>query len=184
MIRPNPQGFRPEISASAYIDPTATVIGKVRIGDRVFVGPYAVIRQDEGERDEMDSIVIGADSNIQDGVVLHSVGGARLSIGNRTTIAHRAIVHGPCEVGDQVLVGFNSVVFGGVIGDRCVIRHGSVVEHCELPADTLVPSGCRVGADSDIAALPKVDPQSADFQHMTVEANLALTSGYRKLQTD
>ena len=99
MIRKNPSGDLPQIHPDAFIDPTAILCGKVVVHANVFIGPYAVIRADEvNAAGEMDPIVIGAHSNIQDGVVIHSKSGAAVTIGERTSIAHRAIVHGPCTV--------------------------------------------------------------------------------------
>jgi acyl-[acyl carrier protein]--UDP-N-acetylglucosamine O-acyltransferase len=106
MIRKNPSGDLPVIAESAYVDKTAIICGKVIIGENVFVGPYAVIRADEVDASGgMDPIVIGANSNIQDGVVIHSKSGAAVTIGEFTSIAHRSIVHGPCTVGDRVFIG-------------------------------------------------------------------------------
>lgn len=88
------------------------------IKENVFVGPYAVIRADEvDESGDMEPIVIGANSNIQDGVVIHSKSGAAVTIGEYSSIAHRSIVHGPCEVGNRVFIGFNSVLFNCHIGE-------------------------------------------------------------------
>lgn len=103
MIRKNPSGDLPRIAESAYVDKTAIICGKVVIGENVFVGPYAVIRADEvDDSGEMKPITIGANSNIQDGVVIHSKSGAAVTIGEFSSIAHRSIVHGPCTVGNRV----------------------------------------------------------------------------------
>lgn len=89
MIRKNPSGDLPVIHESAYVDQTAIICGKVIIHENVFVGPYAVIRADEVDvNGEMEAIVIGANSNIQDGVVIHSKSGAAVNIGENTSIAH------------------------------------------------------------------------------------------------
>ena len=102
MIRKNPSGDLPQIHPDAFIDPTAILCGKVVVHANVFIGPYAVIRADEvNAAGQMDPIVIGAHSNIQDGVVIHSKSGAAVTIGERTSMAHRAIVHGPCTVGES-----------------------------------------------------------------------------------
>ena len=123
MIRKNPSGHLPVIDESAYIDKTAIICGKVIIKENVFVGPYAVIRADEVDANgDMEPIVIGANSNIQDGVVIHSKSGAAVTIGEYTSIAHRSIVHGPCEVGNRVFIGFNSVLFNCTVDDGCVVR--------------------------------------------------------------
>lgn len=76
MIRKNPNGDLPVIHESAYVDQTAIICGKVIVHENVFIGPYAVIRADEvNEKGEMEPIIIGANSNIQDGVVIHSKAG-------------------------------------------------------------------------------------------------------------
>ena len=73
MLRKNPSGHLPQVSPLAYIDPTAIICGRVIVEDFVYVGPYAVIRADElNAAGDMEPIVIGSHSNIQDGVVIHS----------------------------------------------------------------------------------------------------------------
>src|ERR1700677_4464635 len=97
MLRRNPHGDFPQVKESAYVDQTAIICGKVIIGDNVFIGPYAVIRADELDaKGELEPIIIGANSNIQDGVVIHSKAGGLVKIGEYTSIAHRSIIHGPC----------------------------------------------------------------------------------------
>jgi carbonic anhydrase/acetyltransferase-like protein (isoleucine patch superfamily) len=118
----------------------------VVIGEHVFVGPYAVIRADEvDETGEMQPITIGANSNIQDGVGIHSKSGAAVTIGEFRSIAHCSIVHGPCTVGNRVFIGFNSGLFNCRIGDGCVVRHNSVVDGRYLPEAFYVPSTTRIG---------------------------------------
>ncbi|EPQ2078891.1 carbonate dehydratase, partial [Klebsiella pneumoniae] len=129
MLRKNPSGHTPVVSTKAYIDPTAVICGRVIIHDYVYVGPYAVIRADELNADgDMDPIIIHSHSNIQDGVVIHSKSGAPVTIGSGTSIAHRAIVHGPCQVDERVFIGFNSVLFNCHIQTGCVIRYNAVVD--------------------------------------------------------
>lgn len=134
MIRRNPRGDLPQVSETAFVDPTAILCGPVIVEDDVFIGPYAVIRADETDHEGgIYPIRIGAGSNIQDGVVVHSKSEAAVTIGRRTSIAHRSIIHGPCTVGDEVFVGFNSVLFNCTVGNGAVIRHNAVVEDCHLP---------------------------------------------------
>lgn len=122
MIRRNPRGDWPEIAEVAFIDPTAIVCRRVIIEDDVFIGPYAVIRADETMPDgDINPILIKRASSIQDGVVIYSKSGAAVTVGTRTSIAHRSIVHGPCTIGDDVFVGFNSVLFNCSVGGGCVI---------------------------------------------------------------
>lgn len=185
MIRKNPSGDLPIIHQSAYVDQTAIVCGKVIIEENVFVGPYAVIRADEvNAAGQMEPILVRAHSNIQDGVVIHSKSGARVEIGEHTSIAHRSIVHGPCQIGNNVFIGFNSVVFNCSIGDGCVIRHNAVVDGTDLPAGFYVSSTCRIGPKTDLNTIPPVPQAATDFSEDVVRANHELVQGYKKLQNE
>ncbi|EPY9770977.1 TPA: carbonate dehydratase [Klebsiella variicola] len=185
MLRKNPSGHTPQVSTKAFIDPTAVICGRVIIEDYVYVGPYAVIRADElNEQGEMDPIIIGSHSNIQDGVVIHSKSGAGVTIGSGTSIAHRAIVHGPCTVDDRVFIGFNSVLFNSHIKTGCVIRYNAVVDGVTLPENTYVPSTERVGPDTVLEKLPRVDPASLQFSEEVATTNVQLVEGYQRLRNE
>jgi carbonic anhydrase/acetyltransferase-like protein (isoleucine patch superfamily) len=185
MIRKNPSGHLPVIHESAYVDKTAIICGKVIIRENVFVGPYAVIRADElNEQGDMEPIIIGANSNIQDGVVIHSKSGALVSVGEHTSIAHRSIVHGPCKVGNGVFIGFNSVLFNCTVGDRAVVRHNSVVDGRDLPSGFYVPSTTRIGASTDLSQFPPVSPKDWEFSEDVARANVELVLGYKRLQNE
>ncbi|MCV6623637.1 MAG: hypothetical protein OIF51_18010 [Cellvibrionaceae bacterium] len=182
MIRPNPSGDQPQISQSAFIDPTAIICGKVIIEDSVFVGPYAVIRADEiNAQGTMMPIRIGANSNIQDGVVIHSVAGAEVSIGECCSIAHRSIVHGPCQIANNVFVGFNSVVFRSFVGDNCVIRHNAVIDGIDIPANCHVPPLSRIENEDDLNKLGNLSDPQKEFSKAVVAANKYLSDGYQKI---
>ncbi len=183
MIRRNPRGDIPVIAETAFVDPTAIVCGLVVVEDDVFIGPYAVIRADETTSDGgMEPIRIGASSNIQDGVVIHSKSGAAVSIGSRTSIAHRSIVHGPCSIGDDVFVGFNSVLFNCTVGSRCAIRHNSVIEGCHLPEGFHVPSTTTLHSDSDMNQIEQVTFDVSAFSEDVASTNVTLARAYRKIQ--
>ncbi|MBG99054.1 MAG: carbonate dehydratase [Solibacterales bacterium] len=181
MLRKNPTGHYPVVSQESYIDSTAIVCGHVVIEDNVFVGPYAVIRADEvDEKGEVHPILIKKGSNIQDSVVIHSKGGAAVTIGERTSIAHSSIVHGPCTVGDRVFIGFNSVVFNTRIGDDCVIRHNCVVDGFDIPENFHVPPMTNVGPEFDLDSISRVSQQYSEFSESVVSANHDLVKGYKK----
>lgn len=185
MIRKNPNGDLPVIHESAYVDQTAIVCGKVIVHENVFIGPYAVIRADEvNEEGGMEPIIIGANSNIQDGVVIHSKAGGLVKIGENTSIAHRSIVHGPCIVGSNAFIGFNSVLFDCVVGDRSVVRHNSVVEHCEVPEGFYIPSTTNIHSSHDLLHIQQATPQASDFSESVLRANHELVKGYKKLQNE
>ncbi|MCB1773585.1 MAG: gamma carbonic anhydrase family protein [Gammaproteobacteria bacterium] len=125
------EDLAPLIDAEAWLDPTCVVIGDVHIGAGSSVWPTAVVRGD------INRIRIGAETNIQDGSVLHNShdgpympGGAALVIGDRVTVGHKAVLHG-CEIGDECLVGM-----GAVVMDRVVVE-----SHVIIGAGSLVPPG-------------------------------------------
>jgi len=136
------QGRLPQIPASCYVDPSAQVIGDVTLGERSSVWMNAVLRGD------VNSIRVGANSNVQDCAVLH---GQRnlypVVVGDWVTIGHNATVHG-CVVEDAVLIGMGAVLLNGCrIGEGSIIAAGAVVrEETQIPPKTLwagVPAKLR-----------------------------------------
>lgn len=123
---------RPRIAATAWVHPTAVVVGDVTLGEHVSVWPHAVLRGDR------DAIVIGDETNIQDGVVIHCDPGMPCRIGKRVTVGHRAVVHG-ATVEDGALIGIGAIVLNeAVIGAGSLIGAGAVVgERKQIPADSL-----------------------------------------------
>ncbi len=185
MIRRNLRGDLPEVHETAFVDPTAILCGRVLVRENVFIGPYAVIRADEVDADgHMEPILIGAHSNIQDGVVIHSKSGAAVTIGERTSIAHRAIVHGPCSIGSGVFIGFNSVLFNCHVGAGCVVRHNAVVDGCDLPPGFYAPSTERIGAHTDLSTVSKVSVQASEFSEDVARTNNSLVQGYKQIQNE
>src|SRR6478609_4448673 len=113
--------FSPSIGPDAWVAPSADLIGDVRLGPRASIWFGAVIRADN------TPIVLGEESNFQDGSIGHSDPGAPLTIGNRVTVGHQAILHG-CTIGDLALVGMGArILNGAVIGDRCLVGAGALV---------------------------------------------------------
>jgi carbonic anhydrase/acetyltransferase-like protein (isoleucine patch superfamily) len=111
----------PRIPASAYVAPEAIVIGRVTLGERASVWPGAVLRADD------DTIVIGDDTNIQDGAVLHVDPGCPMVVGANVTIGHQAMLHG-CTIGDGALIGIGALVYNkAVIGRESVVGAGAIV---------------------------------------------------------
>ena len=182
MIRKNPRGNVPIVHESSFVDHTAILCGRVLVYENVFIGPYAVIRADEvDENGQMEPILIGANSNIQDGVVIHSKSGAAVTIGERTSIAHQVIVHGPCTVGDDVFIGFNTMLFRCDVSKGCVVQHNSVVDGCDLPAGFYARSTQRIGHHTDLATVPKVTADASEFSEDVVRTNNWLVQGYKSI---
>lgn len=129
-------GITPKLGHRVYIDPAATVIGDVLLGDEVSVWPGAVIRGD------VNTIKVGHRSNVQDNAVLHvssvsehNPNGWPLNIGDNVVIGHRAILHG-CTLANLVLVGNGAIISDGVVVDEEVI----------IGAGCLVPPGKRLAS--------------------------------------
>lgn len=181
-IRANPNGDMPVIDVTAYIDPTAQIIGNVHIGPRVYVGPYAVIRADESDdKGQVHSIEIQAECNVQDGVIIHALGGTQVSVGKRTALAHGCVVHGPCKLGTECFVGFRAVVYKSELGDGTFVSAGAVVQGVDLEANTFVEPAVAISSKEDTAKLTKTSEANKEFMKKVVNANLTLTKGYNQL---
>jgi carbonic anhydrase/acetyltransferase-like protein (isoleucine patch superfamily) len=128
------QGSTPVISLGCYVDASAQVIGDVILGEHSSVWMNAVVRGD------VNSIRIGARSNIQDCAVLHGMRNLYpVIVGEMVTIGHNATVHG-CVLEDAVLIGIGAVVLNDArIGEGSIIAAGAVIpEHTVIPPNSLV----------------------------------------------
>lgn len=127
------KGMRPDIEKAAYIAENATISGDVTLGENSSVWFNAVMRA------EVAPITIGALSNVQDHVMLHADYGCPVTIGERVSIGHGAIVHG-ATIEDRVIVGMGAIVMNGsVIGEGSIIAAGALVrEGMVVPPYSLV----------------------------------------------
>jgi carbonic anhydrase/acetyltransferase-like protein (isoleucine patch superfamily) len=127
------EGSIPQIGEGAWLAPSASVIGKVRIGAQASVWFGGVLRGD------IDEIVLGDRSNLQDNAVIHTEAGHPTIIGADVSIGHGAVVHG-CVVEDGCLIGMNATVLNGaVIGAQSLVAAGTVVlEGTIVPPSSLV----------------------------------------------
>jgi carbonic anhydrase/acetyltransferase-like protein (isoleucine patch superfamily) len=133
-------GRTPRIAGSAFVAPTAVVIGDVTIGEEASVWFGAVLRGDVGR------IEIGARTSVQDNAVLHTTDRIATVIGDDVTIGHGAVLEG-CTIERGALVGMNAVVLHeAVVGEQALIGAGSVVtDGTKIPARTVAAgSPCRV----------------------------------------
>ena len=112
-----------------FIAPNAYVLGNVTLGNRVSIWYGATLRAD------FDKIVIGDDSNVQEGVIMHVDHGTPLTVGKSVTVGHGAVLHG-CTVGDNSLIGIKAVVLNGaVIGKGCVIGANALIKENDVIPD-------------------------------------------------
>lgn len=127
-------GMRPRFTGSGhFVADTAVVIGQVTMMPNTSIWFNAVVRAD------VDTILIGEGSNIQDGSVLHVDAGFPMEIGEHVTVGHKVMLHG-CKIGSNSLIGINAVVLNGcVIGENCIIGANAL-----LTENTVIPDGSVV----------------------------------------
>ena len=155
----------PQIAASAYVAPSATVLGNVTLEEGSSVWFGATLRGDN------ENIRIGRCSNVQDGAVLHTDPGFPLSVAAHVSIGHQAMLHG-CTVGEGSLIGIQAVVLNGaVIGRECLVGAGAIItEGKSFPDGTLI-----IGAPA--AVKRELTPEERDKLKKIAE-NYAARGGY------
>lgn len=165
----------PSLPESAYIAPSAVVIGRVRLGEHVSIWPQAVVRGD------VNWIEVGEGSNVQDGAVLHVTHagpytgeGYPLKIGRHVTIGHRAVVHG-CRIGDLCLIGIGAIVMDGA----------ELEDEVLLGAGALVPPGKRLEGGHLYVGVPAqkrrpLTEEERSFLRYSAEHYLKLKERYRR----
>ncbi|SCX43970.1 Carbonic anhydrase or acetyltransferase, isoleucine patch superfamily [Klenkia marina] len=149
----------PAVDPTAFVAPTAVVVGDVALGPRASVWYGAVVRADA------ESIRIGADSNVQDGSTLHSDPGSPLVLGDRVTVGHRVVLHG-ARVDDDVLVGMGAVVMNGAhIGSGSIVAAGAVVTEGMVVAPGSLVAGvpARVVKDLGGAAVERIRANATSY---------------------
>ena len=132
----------------SYVHSSAILIGNVTLGRDASVWPTAVLRGDS------DAIVIGDETNVQDGTIVHVDPGAPVRIGARVTIGHRAVIHG-CTIGDDCLIGIGAIILnraligaGSMVGAGAVVTEGTVVPPGSLVLG--VPAKVVRGVDDEL----------------------------------
>lgn len=144
----------PELEGDGhFVAENASVIGRVRLMDKASVWFNAVIRGDN------ELILVGPETNIQDGSVLHTDPGMPLTLGRGVTVGHKVMLHG-CEVGDYSLIGINAVVLNGA----------KIGKHCLIGANALIPEGMEVPDGSLVVGSPaKIKRELNDNQKKMLE---------------
>ena len=182
MIQKNPKTSwmdpkTPKIDSSAYIHPSAVVIGDVEICSNVFVGPHVSIRGDEG-----GPIVIGSGSNVQDHVVMHALKGGVITTGEEVCVAHAAVVHGPCTIGDHSFIGFGATIFKANVGSGCFVSTKALVTGVDLPDGKFVADAQVVDSLAKVATLGDVPEPQRELAAEVVEVNKEFAQGYQLLE--
>ncbi len=189
-IMPNPytsftqQRFIPLVMQGSAVHPQASIIGNVVIGTNVNVAPFASVRGDEGT-----PIFVGHGTNVQDGVIIHGLKDGKVVhnnaeysvyIGNNTSLAHQAQVHGPAKIGDNVFVGMQSLIFKAEIGDNVVIEPTAKVIGVKVAPNRYIPAGEVIKTQEQADKLPIIDDtyQNKHLNHEVVEVNKEFAQSY------
>lgn len=129
-------GVTPVVSESAYVHPSAVLIGDVIVGPGCYIGPHASLRGDMGR------IIMGEGSNLQDGCCMHSFPGQDAIVEANGHVGHGAVLHG-CHIGRNAMIGMNSVVMDGVVvgessivGAMSFVRANQSIPPCSLVMGT------------------------------------------------
>ena len=134
-------GRTPRIASSVFVAASADVIGDVEVGENSSVWFQTVLRGD------IEPIRIGANSNIQDGSILHTIEGSPVVVGDWVTVGHRVVLHG-CSVESHCLIGMGAVLLNNVrVGEGSIVAAGALVaENTVIPPRSLylgVPAKLR-----------------------------------------
>ncbi len=158
----------PKIHDSAYVHVFSNLVGDIRIGENVTIAPGTSIRA----MDAM-SFHIGANTNVQDGVVIHGLTSGRVQgddgevysvwIGQNAAITHMALVNGPAYVGNDCFIGFRTTVFNARVGRGSIVMMHCLVQDVEIPPGRFVPSGSIITTQQQADRLPEVTPQDQQF---------------------
>ncbi len=183
----------PQLSAEAFVDPLASVIGDVILGHEVYVAPFASIRGDEGQ-----PIALGDETNVQDGVVIHAletvvagqpvpnrtyeVNGRAYAvyIGRRVSLAHQSQVHGPARIDDNVFIGMQALVFKSSVGTGAVVEPGAKLVGVSIAAGRYVPAGSVITDQATADKLPLITPEYPfrSLNDAVVHVNSSFAKGY------
>ncbi len=167
------RGQRPTCHATAWVAPSADLIGDVQLAEDTSVWFGAVIRADN------TAIPIGVRSNIQEGAMLHSDPDAPLTIGEDCTIGHHAILHG-CTIGNRVLIGMGATVLNhAVIPDDCIVGANALVTEGKTfpPRSLIVGSPARAVRELDDRAVAGLKVSAAHY----VENGRAAATGLKQV---
>ncbi|QWG29021.1 carbonate dehydratase [Bacillus mycoides] len=182
----NPIQRYPKIDKTAFISPFSSVIGDVRIKNNVYVAPNVSIRADEGT-----PFYISSNTNLQDGVILHGLLNKFVSvddkeysiyIGKKVSIAHGALIHGPCYIGNKVFVGFKSIVYNAIIGEGTFISYNAVVTNgVRVSTNRFVPPGANIDTQEKADALFRVPKDDEEFAREVQRVNQEFPASYNLL---
>ncbi len=163
MIRENVVGDVPQVDSTAYIDPSAVIIGRVVIGAHCYIGANVVIRADRFSIDDGAEITIGDSCSIQDLALLHAHNNTTIAIGDGTIVNHAAVIHAPSTIGVNCILGCKSVVTHGRIGDNVFVRTNAVVEAVTVGSNCFIDVNSVINTQAAAEALRPISAEERAF---------------------
>lgn len=145
-------GHTPQVHPEAFVAPGVVLAGNIEVAAGASIWFGSVVRAEVGR------VVVGPDSNLQDGTVVHADPDFDVIVGRRVTVGHRVVLHG-CTVGDDVLVGMGAIVLNGShVGARALVGAGSVVTEGTMVApDTVVVGTPARPRDLSLPPVPRAN---------------------------
>jgi carbon dioxide concentrating mechanism protein CcmM len=171
----------PQIHPAAIVHEFSLLRGHVQLGAGAMVAPGAALTAEPGA-----TVAIGENVSLLPGVAVDGVSGAQVMgaegpcsvwVGDRTTLAHKALIHGPAYIGKDCFIGFRSTIFNARIGDGCVIMMHALVQDVELLPGKCVPSGSLITTQHQADQLPSVRPDDLEFAKEIMGAAAGSSSG-------
>lgn len=180
MIRESVVGDIPQIDNTAFVDPSAVIIGRVVIGANCYIGPGVVIRADRFSLDDdIARIVIGKNCSIQDVAVLHVHAGNVIKVGDETIINHGAVIHGNTTIGNNCFIGAKSVVTHSKINDGVFVRMMSVVEEVEIPAARFIQINSIINSPDAAEHLRPITAEEKAFMDRAINESKEYAVRYK-----
>jgi carbonic anhydrase/acetyltransferase-like protein (isoleucine patch superfamily) len=185
MIRKNVAGDDPQIDVTAFVDPSAIIIGKVSIGANSYIGPGVVIRADRfSSGDNITKIEIGTNCHIQDVAILHARAETCIVIEEETIVNHGAIVHGITRIGKRCFIGARSVVTNATIENSVYIRSNAIIENVTIPKESFIGHNTVIDSQEMTIPLRKITTKEKDFIQQCVNEHKESAMRYRYSLTD
>lgn len=180
-IRSNPVGDYPQIDPTAFVDPSAQIMGNVHIGPKVYVGPLSVIRADEvDEQGKVHPVTLKEETYVQDGVIIHARAGTTVSIGPRANIAHGVVIHGPSTIAEGCFVALQAAIYNSVLEDSVWVGIGAIIMRTTIPSHTMIPAGSVVRSATDIRNFRLTNVKEEEYERKVFESSAKLRDGYRE----
>lgn len=147
----NPRPPSPQLGKNIQLDNFVRIVGDVRVGDNSVIGQRTSIRADEGA-----PIIIGDNAIIEDRITFHALKGTSIRIGRNLTTEDNIVFHGPLEVGDDLFIGDDAVLFRSKVGNNVSIGSGALVVGVNLRDGVRVPDGAIVTTQAQADALRRL----------------------------